>query len=52
VFFSVQLAKTDLSAASVALQLVTFTLPRAMYTLFFALIVAFRNHFLPSASRR
>ena len=52
VLFAVQIAKTDVSVASAALQLVTFTLPRAIYTMFFALIPAFREHFFPSLSRR
>jgi rod shape-determining protein MreD len=52
VIFAVQVAKTDTPLPAVALQLVTFTLPRAIYTLFFALVPTFWEYIFPSGIRR
>ena len=52
VLFAVQVAKSGSSPESAALQLVTFTLPRAIYSLFFALIPAFREYLFPSGIKR
>ena len=52
VFFAVQMVKTDMPIQTIGLEIVSSTLPRALYTLFFALIPTFREYFFPSGSRR
>ncbi|MBN1575946.1 MAG: rod shape-determining protein MreD [Chitinispirillaceae bacterium] len=52
VFFAVQMAKTSTPIQAVGLEIISSTLPRALYTLFFALIPAFREYLFPSSGRR
>ncbi|MBN1308088.1 MAG: rod shape-determining protein MreD [Chitinispirillaceae bacterium] len=52
VFFAVEMFKTDTPIQAIGVEMVSSTLPRALYTLFFALIPAFREYFFPSGGRR
>ena len=52
VFFSVEAAKTGMHFQAIGLGLATSTLPRALYTLLFALLPAFREYFFPTLGRR
>jgi rod shape-determining protein MreD len=52
VFFIVQIVKTGTEMQSIGMELLTLTIPRALYTLFFALIPAFWEYLFPSVGRR
>ena len=51
VYFTVQLLKSELSFHYFGIELVTSTLPRACYTLVFALIPTYREYLLPTGKR-
>ena len=52
VFFTVQIAKTGTEIQAIGIELITLTIPRALYTLFFALIPLFLEYLFPSVGRR
>ncbi len=52
VFLFVQVAKTEMEIQSMGIELVKSTLPRALYTLLFALIPVFWEYLSPSGGRR
>jgi len=52
IYFSVQIAITDATFPSIGMELLTLTIPRALYTLVFALIPVVREYFFSSGFRR
>lgn len=51
IHIGVQMFKMGISMQQLGIEMVTSTLPRAFYTLFFALIPTFREYFSPSGKR-
>jgi rod shape-determining protein MreD len=51
IYIGVQIFKMDVSLQHLGYEIVTSTLPRAFYTLFFALIPTFREYFFPAGKR-
>jgi len=52
VYFMVQIVKSGIPFEAIFMELLTSTLPRTLYTLFFALVPIFRELVFPSAVRR
>jgi rod shape-determining protein MreD len=51
-FYTVQIAKSGIPFQTIGLEIVVQTLPRTLYTLFFALIPSLKEYFFPSPIRR
>lgn len=51
-YFTIQIVKTGVSFEAIGMELLTSTLPRMLYTLFFALVPIFKELVFPSAVRR
>jgi len=52
VYYTVQILKTGISFQSIGMEILTTSLPRIFYTLFFALVPIFRELVFPSALKR